>query len=385
MESSPFFVNRKNTGCIPLVSCNAFVAIFRDFMHHEVMEISVRNNDCGPRYAVRRPVNGIYRFFDKETGKTKTLGTRSKQEAQEMVTAMNDKNKGVNHIRKMIAIYQELLGELLVTESWQDLMNLYLARTELKESTLEGRRRGFKSREFDCIRDKRLSDCTQRDLEPILQCGKTSIIKYLRDLHSFALERGLLAAPLVAPKRFKIKRKKVQRAITEIEHHKIISTEKHEDFRLYLELMWETGISNTDLANLRAEDCDGGRNILAFERLKTGTTSRLGISAKVQAILSQLPKSGLLFPRLHAMGQRQRSSYFHRRVRTKETGLSGSFPCLHQYRHSFVKRAFEAGVPLIQIMAAMGHKSSVVTLYYGKTAEIVYQPIEDESNRQKCA
>ena len=51
-------------------------------------------------------------------------------------------------------------------------------------------------------------------------------------------------------------RYKARRIITAKEHAKVVDTEEMEDYALFFRLLWETGGSQTDIANLRAEDID---------------------------------------------------------------------------------------------------------------------------------
>jgi integrase len=47
-----------------------------------------------------------------------------------------------------------------------------------------------------------------------------------------------------------------RRAVTAEEHERIIAAEKNTERRNFYEFLWETGCSQTDAANLRAEDID---------------------------------------------------------------------------------------------------------------------------------
>jgi integrase len=59
-----------------------------------------------------------------------------------------------------------------------------------------------------------------------------------------------------------------KRAITPQEHLAIIALEKNRERRAYYELLCETGASQTDAANFKAEDVDWQNGVLIYRRKK---------------------------------------------------------------------------------------------------------------------
>jgi integrase len=168
-----------------------------------------------------------------------------------------------------------------------------------------------------------------------------------------------------------------RRAITAEQHQKILSVTQRKDFRLFLELLWETGGSQTDIASLSAEDIDWPQRRLYYERVKLETRGQgfacLVIGPALERILRQLPTEGPLFPRLRPMTEGTRSAMFWklRRAAGVEEGI-----VLHSYRYTWAERAAEAGMPEREAMAHLGHGSKAVHRAYARSAKRVTMPLE---------
>ncbi len=79
-------------------------------------------------------------------------------------------------------------------------------------------------------------------------------------------------------------RRKHFEAITEEEHLCILAKEQNEERRLYYEMLWETGGSQSDIANLHWSRVDKETNTIEFirqklEDRKEGATGALGWDA----------------------------------------------------------------------------------------------------------
>src|SRR6185437_15497141 len=110
----------------------------------------------------------------------------------------------------------------------------------------------------------------------------------------------------------------------------ILAAEKNQERRLYYQLLWEIGASQTDAASLSAENIDWRDRTLTYFRKKTGTRAQLAISKTLAAILNQLPTDGYLFPKIFASEDKDRAAEFRRRCRLLEIeGVS-----LHSYRYA---------------------------------------------------
>jgi len=91
---------------------------------------------------------------------------------------------------------------------------------------------------------------------------------WLRVLHNRALDLGWLLAPALHKKLWPKVKYKVRRGITAEEHAKVLESEQMEDYAQFFRMLWETGGSQTDIANLNAEDVDWTTHRLYYSRLK---------------------------------------------------------------------------------------------------------------------
>jgi hypothetical protein len=171
---------------------------------------------------------------------------------------------------------------------------------------------------LDPLRHKPLVETTSDDLLNVIHTGTRCTNHYLRRLHNLATGLGWLNWPLLASKlRPKIKWRP-KRGITWEEHQQIISTESNAERRLYYELLWEIGGSQTDVATLTAENIDWDGRILWYWRLKLkpeAEPARITIGARLEHLLRQLPAHGPLFPYWGRATPNDRAAKFHRRCR----------------------------------------------------------------------
>jgi len=89
-----------------------------------------------------------------------------------------------------------------------------------------------------------------------------------------------------------------KRAITSSEHQLIVNREKNAEMKAFYGVLWHLGGSQTDMATLKAEDIDWEQMTLTNARRKTSAPVIISLGPEASAILSALPKSGDLFPRL---------------------------------------------------------------------------------------
>lgn len=90
----------------------------------------------------------------------------------------------------------------------------------------------------------------------VLNAGKVSTKTFLRRLQNFGVGMNWLpwqVLPFRLWARIKYRKK---RAIKHEEHVKIIAREKNGERRAFYELCWHLGGSQSDIANLDAEDVD---------------------------------------------------------------------------------------------------------------------------------
>ena len=200
---------------------------------------------------------------------------------------------------------------------------------------------------------------------------------YLRRIHNYALHLGWLLAPVMADAAWPAVRKKHYEAIAEEEHLSILAKEQNEERKLYYEMLWETGGSQSDIASLNWYQIDLETETIRFIRRKlagkeSGGESLLRIGPCLRKLLNQLPQSGYLFPKMNAWASENRSSEFSRRC--KMLGIEGR--SLHSYRYAWAQRARAAGMPEREAMNHLGHESRAVHAAYAGGAQVAVLPLE---------
>lgn len=231
----------------------------------------------------------------------------------------------------------------------------------------------FKSPSFDSLRNKKLLETTADDLFAIFKEGKVSIIHFLKRLHHFALDLGWIAVPIVPPYLWPKYEPKERCGITRDEHESIVARKKKAEWKLFLELLWETGAAQSDAANLKAEDIDWPNRTITYFRMKTGSRAQFSISNALEKVLQQLPTTGPLFPKLSTVTENRRAVLF--RYYAQKAGVLGV--TLHCYRYAWAERAKMAGMPERFAQAALGHNSKAIHRAYAKKAEIIVPSLED--------
>jgi integrase len=206
----------------------------------------------------------------------------------------------------------------------------------------------------------------------VLHSGTASTNHYLRRLHNLAVGLGWLPWPVLASKLWPSVCSKPKRAITWDEHGRIVSTEKNQERRLYYELLWETGASQLDAADMQAEDIDWNARTIAYRRHKTGQAASLMIGSRLDTVLQQLPSEGPLFPKWSQAKATDRAGEFRRRCRL----LAIQGVTLHSYRYAWAQRAKDSGYPERWAQAALEHSARAVHEAYAKGVIVACPPLE---------
>ena len=124
---------------------------------------------------------------------------------------------------------------------------------------------------------------------------------------------------------------------------------------------------------MTAEDVDWTSRTITYFRMKTGSRAQFTISKKLETVLSHLPTTGALFPRLATFTANDRASRFRRRCH--KAGVKGV--TLHSYRYAWAERAKVVGMPERFAQAALGHNSKAIHRAYAKKAEIIVPSLEE--------
>ena len=125
--------------------------------------------------------------------------------------------------------------------------------------------------------------------------GTVSTNVYLRRLHNFAIDMNWLAWPIL-PKKLWPKIVYVEkRGTAREEHEKIIARETNPERRDYYEVLWYTGGSQTDVANLHAEDINWKDRTIFYRRKKSGSDAMPRFGDRLAAVLPGAPSRGRFF------------------------------------------------------------------------------------------
>jgi len=328
------------------------------------------------RYRLFRRDNGVFYLEDVSTRKQESLRTKEKPKAQALFAARNQAS--ANPALNVAIAKAHLQGKSsdLVERTWEDVI-ADLAHS-YQGATLERWLRLGKSEPFKCILKIKLVDTEASHFLKVMRHPKagTSTNVWLRRLHNYALDMNWLLTAVLGRKGWPKIHYKVRQGITAAEHLRIIASEKNPERKIYYEMLWETGGSQSDIANLSWENIDKEEGILFFYRMKLegrgSEPARLKIGTRLENLLEQLPQYGFFFPKIMIEDPKHRSTEFKRRCR-----IAGVIDkTLHCYRYGWAERAAMAGMPEREAMTHLGHKSPAVHRAYAKKAKTVTLPLE---------
>jgi integrase len=322
---------------------------------------------------------GIYYSQDSATGQQKSLRTRDEAEALQLINARNEAHRQPVLNLHLARAYLTASDPAFVERTWQTVMAQMQSRG--KDSSRERYASVFKSPSFDGLRNKKLLETTADDFFAVFKQGKVAITYFLKRLHNFALSLGWIAIPIVAPYLWPKYEAKERRGITHDEQESILAIEKKAEWKLYLELLWETGAAQSDAVSMTAEDVDWTSRTITYFRMKTGSRAQFTISKKLEVVLSHLPTTGALFPRLSTFTANDRASRFRRRCH--KAGVKGV--TLHSYRYAWAERAKVVGMPERFAQAALGHNSKAIHRAYAKKAQIIVPSLEEYETKAATA
>ncbi|HWB60948.1 MAG TPA: tyrosine-type recombinase/integrase [Chthoniobacteraceae bacterium] len=326
------------------------------------------------KYRLYRRSNGGFYWQDNDSPKQGSLRTKDKHEAQCLINAMNEAHRQPSVNLALGRVYLAAHDPKMTTRTWQAIMDEMA--THGIPTTQERCARALRSKAYDAIRNKPLAETTGEDLLTIMHRNGNCVSHYLRRLHNLAINLGWLAWPILAKRAWPKIRSQGKRGITPEEHTKIIAAERNPERRAYYELLYETGASQTDAANLSAWNIDRQNGIIVYQRKKLGPHSepaRLTIGRKLQELLETLPKVGDLFPTIKGISANHRAAEFRRRCRI--LGIQGV--SLHSYRHSWAQRAKACGYPQRFAQEALGHSSRAVHEAYAKGATVICPALDE--------
>jgi len=249
---------------------------------------------------------------------------------------------------------------------WENLITIYCANG--KDVTKQRKLAEFQQSRWDKLKHMAVSETTGADFLELIQKGGQMTQVYLSALQTLAMDIGA-RSHLVLPRKHWPKIKHVsKRSITLEEHRRLQSNLRSWRWKIYLEILWETGAAQADAAEFRIEFLKG--DIIEYHRMKTGQRAALRAS---EQLLQQLKaaaggrEKGYFLPAIQQLGSKDRASIFRRAC--NRLGIIGV--TLHSYRYAWAERAFESGVPERLAMVALGHNSAAIHRAYAKNAKVI--------------
>lgn len=332
-----------------------------------------------PRFCIYRRANGIYYCEDTETGKQQSLKTRDKTTATRLCNAMNEAKMQPSLSLQIARAYYKAADPNAAIRTWKMVMD-EIVNTKTDE-TLTRWKIAIKDKAMAQILNLPLMETRAEHLLAVLQAGKVSTNVYLRRIHNFAIDMNWLPWPVLLKHRWPKIRFKDKRGIALEEHHKIIAREPNKERSLYYQLLWHTGASQSDMANLKAEDIDWKDRTISFQRQKLRhrnvTPPIIHFGEALGELLRQLPSAGPLFPYLRNVQAKHRTTEFKQRC----DGLGIKGVCLHSYRYAWAERAKTAGMPERFAQEMLGHNSKAIHRAYSKKARVKVPSLEEFERR----
>ncbi len=342
-----------------------------------------------PKYRLYQRSNrasGTFYAEDSVTRARVTLGTKDRAEAEKLLQAKNESHAQPTLSRELAKVYLQAQDPQFGTRTWADVAGLIDAAYE--GSTKDRFEKFMRSTPVRGLMNRRLAETCSTDFLAVFahpRAGVSTNVQ-LRILHNRALDLEWILRPVLSKRAWPKVKYGFRRGITREQHETLLAATPSKEYRLFFELLWETGGSQTDIAMLQASDIDWPMRRLYYSRQKLQSKGKgnacLVIGPALEAILRQLPIEGPLFPQLSTLGEKQRGSYFWKR--RVIAGLPAGL-VLHSYRYAWAERAQAAHMPEREAMAHLGHGSKAVHRAYARSADRVTMPLEwyEEQARKK--
>lgn len=314
---------------------------------------------------------GKFYCVDTVTHARSSLRTHDRKEAERLIQHKNEalKNPVIN--RKIGMAYLSAADPKLTTRTWGDVMD-----DIVQDKTGPNRDRwdtAMKNPALQFLKPKIVVSTLAEDFLLVLRAGTVSTNVYLRRLQNHCLDMGWLPVPVLPRKKFPKIKHKVRRGITSEEHAQIIAREGNPERRDFYELCWYLGGSQSDIANLHAEDIDYQRRGFAYSRKKTTNLGGMRIGPKAWEVILRRPRTGPLFPYLATVRCNDRATEFKQRC----VGLGFKDITLHCYRYGWAERSAEAGYPERYAQRVLGQNSKAVHRAYAKKARKQLPSLEE--------
>ncbi|HZR18672.1 MAG TPA: hypothetical protein VFE51_15375 [Verrucomicrobiae bacterium] len=337
-----------------------------------------------------RSRGGIYYLKDALTEQRESLRTTDKSRANELLTAKNEAARESAFNLQKARIFMAASDPEISTRTWRIALQSII---QSKPPDSENRVRWTtfaNDKALESILDLVLLETTAEQILTVASARTVSTNVFMRRLHNFCIGMKWLPWPILAPKLWPKVRYKKKRCIKYEEHLKILGRERNQERHALYELCWHLGGSQSDVANLEAEDIDWTDCTVCYDRKKLASLDDTDVKPPIikfgkrcAAVLRSLPQTGPLFPNLRKVKAKDRANEFRQRCE----GLQIKGVTLHSYRYSWAERARKSGYPRRQAEEALGHNCKAVHWAYAKRAQVTVDSLEDyeEAAEKKLA
>ncbi len=326
--------------------------------------------------------NGTWYAQNCDSGQRASLGTKNKAEALKLLQAMNEAHAQPILSRELAKVYLRAQDPKVGERTWGDVARFI--DKAYGGSTKERFQKFMRSAPVSRLMGLRLVETSSTDFLEALAHSKAGVSTnvQLRILHNRALDLEWLLRPVLSRKAWPKIHYGSRSGITRAQHEKVLDVTPNREYRLFFELLWHTGGSQTDIAMLTADNIDWSARRLYYSRKKLASRSQgsacLVIGDALEKILRQLPAEGPIFPHVRTLKESKRSNYFW--TKRVKAGLPDGI-VLHSYRYAWAERAQRAGMPEREAMAHLGHGSKAVHRAYARAADRVTMPLEWYENQ----
>ena len=327
------------------------------------------------RYRLFLRRKSVYYAFDTVEKNHISLKTRDRKVAERLLLAMNEAGQQAAMNLSLARVYLRHSDPMVSQRTWQHVMD-EIVKTKTGENQHRWRTL-VRSKPLDAIRSRLVIETQSEHFLKVLQTGTVSTNVYLRRIHNFALDMNWLPASVIPKRQWPAVKYKVKRAITLEEHQRILAAEVNPERKVFYQLCWHLGGSQTDIALLKGEDVDWNSSTLSFFRKKTGVPVLVHLGPEAANLLKDLPAEGLFFPYLASVRAGDRATEF--RSRCRQLGIKDV--TLHSYRYAWAERAKTAGYPERFAQSALGHNSKAVHRAYAKHALVKIPSLEEYEKR----
>ena len=320
---------------------------------------------------------GTYYAQNCETGARESLGTKNRTEAEKLLQAKNESHNQPVLSRELAKVYLHAQDPDFATRTWLDVA--LLIDSSYENNTKTRFQKFLKSQPVQRLMSRKLIETTASDFLAVFSHPRAGVSTnvQLRILHNRTLDLEWILKPVLTRRAWPKIRYGNRHGITLEQHQAVLKATPNEEYRIFFELLWHTGGSQSDVAGLRAENIDWNTRRLFYSRQKLKSTGQgnacLVIGEALELVLKQLPSEGPLFPHLHTLKESKRSNYFW--TKRVKAGLPDGI-VLHSYRYAWAERAQKAGMPEREAMAHLGHGSKAVHRAYARAADRVTMPLE---------